>query len=84
MVDWLVQELRAKNFPADGFHSELSSPEREVAMLGFRAGRIRILVSTDIIAKGIEIPQVRNIQFCLQLTLFFALCIQTGEHGSVL
>ena len=40
-------------------HSDLEQAQREVVMHEFKAGRINILVATDIVARGIDIDDIR-------------------------
>ena len=40
-------------------HSDLEQAQRETVMHEFKAGRINILVATDIVARGIDIDDIR-------------------------
>lgn len=42
-------------------HSDLEQPQREHVMREFKAGRINILVATDIVARGIDIDDIRSV-----------------------
>ncbi len=53
--------LNEKNIPASVIHSELMQYERRNTIDGFRNGTIRILVSTDLAARGIDIPAVETV-----------------------
>lgn len=57
-VDWLAKELTDRNFSVSTFHSELSQGERDKLMKQFRIGETRILLSTDILSRGIDVQQV--------------------------
>lgn len=42
-------------------HGDLSQRQRRVAIEGLRSGRYRILVATDIAARGIDVPHIRHV-----------------------
>jgi superfamily II DNA/RNA helicase len=55
---WLKDELESKGFTISVIHSDMESLDRMKIMEGFRKGSVRILVSTDLLARGIDIQQV--------------------------
>ncbi|CAH6421205.1 Translation initiation factor eIF-4A [uncultured virus] len=55
---WLKQQLEYKNFPVSVIHSKMTPLERTQIMKEFRNGSTRILLSTDLLARGIDIQQV--------------------------
>lgn len=57
-VKELTRELRRAGVKAAEMHSDLEQPRRDEVMLDFRAGRIDILVATDIVARGIDIDDI--------------------------
>ncbi len=54
----LTRQLRQAHLNVAQIHSDLDQKERDEVMLGFRAGRIDILVATDIVARGIDIDDI--------------------------
>lgn len=50
--------LRAENFPVSFIHGELDSHERKSTMDLFKSGQTRILLSTDLLSRGIDIQQL--------------------------
>ena len=54
----LSRELRRAGWRTGEMHSDLEQPEREKVMHEFKAGRIDILVATDIVARGIDIDDI--------------------------
>jgi len=46
------------NFPVGCIHGELSSQERKIVMEQFKSGHTRILLSTDLLSRGIDIQQL--------------------------
>ena len=57
-VDCIVDALRSKNFPVSHIHGNLLQSERQEVMEDFRNGTSRILVTTDMLARGIDVQQV--------------------------
>ncbi len=55
IVKRLTKELIKKGIIAEGFHSDLEQVQREDIMQRFKARRIRVLVGTDVISRGIDI-----------------------------
>ena len=60
-AEWLSGVLEREGHPVERIHSDLSQGERTQALQGFREGEHRILVATDIAARGIDVPRVRHI-----------------------
>ncbi|CAD5231592.1 unnamed protein product [Bursaphelenchus xylophilus] len=57
-VDWLAEKMREANFTVSCIHSDMEQKEREEVMKQFRAGESRVLISTDVWARGLDVPQV--------------------------
>jgi len=57
-ADFLQQELSRLDFTVSTIHSELTQEEREAVMTSFRAGEARVLLATDVLARGIDVQQV--------------------------
>lgn len=53
--------LSARDHSVDRIHSDRTQPQREAALRGFRSGRTRILVATDIAARGLDIEAVSHV-----------------------
>jgi ATP-dependent RNA helicase RhlE len=63
--DRLVQKLNRKQLPAAVFHGDRSQGERQRCLSDFRAGRLRVLIATDLASRGIDIedlPAVINFE----------------------
>jgi translation initiation factor 4A len=54
----IYQSLTKDNFPVGCIHGELTSQERKQVMEQFKAGHMRILLSTDLLSRGIDIQQL--------------------------
>lgn len=57
-VTWLNDNLKEKNFPITAIHGKMTQEERNEIVNEFRNGSTRILLTTDLLARGIDIPQV--------------------------
>ncbi len=60
-ADRVVRKLAQTNIVAAAIHGNKSQPQREKALDAFRAGQIKVLVATDIAARGIDIPGVSHV-----------------------
>jgi translation initiation factor 4A len=61
-TDWLTAQMSQRDFPVACIHSELSSAERTDIMEAFSRGSSRVLIATDLIARGID---VQGVQFVI-------------------
>jgi ATP-dependent RNA helicase len=57
-VEWLTKKMRSKNFTVSMMHGNQPQKEREQIMDEFRSGNSRVLITTDIWARGIDVQQV--------------------------
>ncbi|CAL1701186.1 unnamed protein product [Somion occarium] len=57
-VDWLTEKMRAANFTVSSMHGEMVQKERDAIMAEFRSGTSRVLITTDVWARGIDVQQV--------------------------
>jgi len=57
-VSDIVHALKKAGLPAKGISSNLEQSEREDVLNGFRSKRIRILVATDVMSRGIDIKEI--------------------------
>lgn len=60
-VSEIVQGLRKNGFKSQGISSNLTQLEREEVLRGFRSKRIRILVATDVMSRGIDIKEINMV-----------------------
>ena len=54
----IVRTLRRKKIDAEAISSDLDQKDREKVLQGFRSKRIRVLVATDVISRGIDIKDI--------------------------
>lgn len=57
----LAQELRNQGHNTDAMHGDLNQGKRDRVIHGFRVGKSRILVATDVAARGLDIPHVMHV-----------------------
>jgi translation initiation factor 4A len=57
-VDWLTEKLTAREFTVSAMHGDMEQGQREVIMKEFRSGSSRVLIATDLLARGIDVQQV--------------------------
>ncbi|KAL4687294.1 hypothetical protein H8959_019422 [Pygathrix nigripes] len=57
-VDWLTEKMHARDFTVSAMHGDMDQKERDVIMREFRSGSSRVLITTDLLARGIDVQQV--------------------------
>lgn len=58
IVDMLTNKLLDNNFTVSHIHGNLTPMEREATMLDFRNGKTKVLITTDLLGRGIDVQQV--------------------------
>jgi len=84
-VDELVTLLEAKGISADSIHGDKPQPARLRALERFRAGEVRVLVATDVAARGIDIddlPAVINVDLPIVAEDYVHRTGRTGRKGA--
>jgi translation initiation factor 4A len=57
-VDWLTDMMGQRQFTVSAMHGQMEQSERELIMKEFRSGSSRVLIATDLLARGIDVQQV--------------------------
>ena len=57
-TDWLAEKMRENNFAVSAMHGDMPQRDRDAVMEEFRGGKSRVLISTDIWARGLDVAQV--------------------------
>ena len=60
-ADKVVRYLKKHNIRGEAIHGNKSQPQRDKAMNAFRKGKIKVLVATDIAARGIDVEGVSHV-----------------------
>jgi translation initiation factor 4A len=57
-VDWLTEKMHGRDFTVSAMHGDMDQNGRDVIMKEFRSGSSRVLITTDLLARGIDVQQV--------------------------
>jgi len=57
-VDWLAEKMTKANFTVVKMHGDMEQAEREAVMKAFRNTEYRVLITTDIWARGLDVSQI--------------------------
>lgn len=60
-AEWATKQLEQEGHPVERIHSDRTQSQRVAALQGLRQGEHRILLATDIAARGIDIPVIEHI-----------------------
>ena len=60
-ADKIVKRLKYDGHSADAIHGNLRQSKRDRVIRGFRSGKSRILVATDVAARGLDIPLIQHV-----------------------
>jgi ATP-dependent RNA helicase DeaD len=60
-VDRLAADLQRAGYPVEGIHGGMTQAVRTRVMQGFRSGAVKALVSTNVAARGLDIPDVTHV-----------------------
>ena len=59
--DKLARKLEAAGYSVAAIHGNKSQGQRERALKAFRDGQVKVLVATDVAARGLDIPDVKHV-----------------------
>ena len=80
----IYRSLNQDSFPVGMIHGSLSTQERNTVMKDFREGKIRILLSTDLLSRGIDVQQlslVINYDLPIQKETYIHRIGRSGRYG---
>ena len=60
-ADKIVKRLKYDDHSAEAIHGNLRQSKRERVINGFRNGKCRILIATDVAARGLDIPLIQHV-----------------------
>ena len=83
-AEWLGDQMRSRGFDLDFIHGDMSIGERKSRMQEFRSGKCRVLISTDLIARGIDVQQISvviNFELPVQRENYIHRIGRSGRYG---
>ncbi len=83
-AEWLAKQLSSHGFTLEFIHGEMEVAERKKRMEDFRSGMIRVLISTDLLARGIDVQQVSlviNYEMPIQRENYIHRIGRSGRYG---
>jgi superfamily II DNA/RNA helicase len=89
-ADRMAKNLRRDGFASDALHGDLRQNRREQVMHNFRKQRFRVLVATDVAARGLDVPHIRHVinydlpQVAEDYIHRMGRTARAGAHGSAL
>ncbi|CAH8385900.1 unnamed protein product [Eruca vesicaria subsp. sativa] len=60
-VDWLTEKMRSSNFIVSSMHGDKRQKERDEIMNQFRSFKSRVLIASDVWARGIDVQTVSHV-----------------------
>ncbi|MGR3465966.1 helicase-related protein, partial [Limimaricola sp.] len=60
-VDVVAKSLKKHGYDAEPIHGDLDQSQRTRTLDGFRAGEVKILVASDVAARGLDVPAVSHV-----------------------
>ena len=83
-AEWLAGKMKQRGFDLNYIHSEMDVEERKVRMNDFRKGTCRVIISTDLLARGIDVQQVSlviNYELPIQRENYIHRIGRSGRYG---
>jgi translation initiation factor 4A len=83
-AEWLAEKMTSAGFPITCIHGDMDVKDRMDRMTSFRKGDTRILISTDLLARGIDVQQVSlviNYELPTQIDNYIHRIGRSGRFG---
>jgi translation initiation factor 4A len=83
-AEWLAKNLASQGFTIEYIHGDMEVAERKKRMDDFRSGHVRVLISTDLLARGIDVQQVSlviNYEMPIQRENYVHRIGRSGRYG---
>ncbi len=83
-AEWLAKQLASQGFTLEYIHGDMEVNDRRQCMDDFRVGKVRVLISTDLLARGIDVQQVSlviNYELPFQKENYIHRIGRSGRYG---
>jgi len=83
-AEWLASKMKEEGFTLECIHGDMDVAERKSRMEDFRKGIVRVLISTDLLARGIDVQQVSlviNFELPIQKENYIHRIGRSGRYG---
>lgn len=60
-VKKLAEDLHRRGFEVEAIHGDMEQPQRTRVINEFKSGKVNILIATDVVARGIDVPTVERV-----------------------
>jgi translation initiation factor 4A len=83
-VEWLAAKMKEAGFALECIHGEMDTNERRKKMADFAGGHARVLISTDLLSRGIDVQQlgvVINYDLPVQKENYIHRIGRSGRYG---
>ncbi|RKO97908.1 hypothetical protein CXG81DRAFT_30045 [Caulochytrium protostelioides] len=83
-VDWVAEKMKEADFTVVSMHGDMNQKDRDAIMQEFRRGTSRVLITTDVWARGIDVQQVSlviNYDLPLSRELYIHRIGRSGRFG---
>jgi ATP-dependent RNA helicase DeaD len=83
-VSMLADKLRYRGYDAKALHAGFSQPQRDYVINAFRSGKLKLLVATDVAARGLDIEGVTHIinyDIPMEANVYFHRIGRTARKG---
>lgn len=83
-AEWLASKMKDAGFTLECIHGDMDVGERRSRMSDFRKGSVRVLISTDLLARGIDVQQVSlviNFELPTQKENYIHRIGRSGRYG---
>jgi translation initiation factor 4A len=57
-AEWLADQMKRRGFDLDFIHGDMDVKDREARMEDFKKGRVRVLIATDLIGRGVDVQTI--------------------------
>jgi translation initiation factor 4A len=83
-AEWLAAKMKEEGFTLECIHGDMEVQDRKTRMDDFRKGSVRVLISTDLLARGIDVQQVSlviNFELPVDKSNYIHRIGRTGRYG---